>query len=84
MATLHRDLSKVFWECILEESLYKTCIKQIVKPAKNLTLTTYLEARFSTCIEVTMSIWVKSGYKPEVHYGAHIQGDLTQGTSAQA
>lgn len=67
MPILYRVLSQVFWECSLEESLYKTCIIQIVKTATNLMLTTYLEARFSTCIGVTMSAWVKSRYKPEVH-----------------
>jgi hypothetical protein len=48
MLILHGVLCQVFRECSLEESLYKTCIIQIVKSATNLMLTTYLEARFST------------------------------------
>jgi hypothetical protein len=45
-------------------SLYKTCTIQVAEPAISLLLTTYLEAKFSTCIDVTISAWDKSGYKP--------------------
>jgi hypothetical protein len=76
-------LSQVSWEPSMEVSLYNTCTIQVAEPAISLLLTAYLEAKFSTCIGATISAWVKSGYKPEVHLGTHIQGDLHQGTSAQ-